>query len=183
VQEVFSPMVVQLNSELLAISEQMLIPLLTKATQDQQKELTKINKALEFDDSYINIKKSIKIDGNIIIDKNANININDANISGDIITKNKFSIKRMDSLDSLMSVSDEKEFDDSAKGYLSVRDVYLADSSQWAGSGAKFETLSEEPKNSQCTIKTKGKVIILENTSKMYICNGISWDLINTENI
>jgi hypothetical protein len=163
-------MVVQLNSELLAISEQMLIPLLTKATQDQQKELTKINKALEFDDSYINIKKSIKIDGNIIIDKNANININDANISGDIITKNKFSIKRMDSLDSLMSVSDEKEFDDSAKGYLSVRDVYLADKKNWLSNIKNQVNIVN--KHTLCDEKNTGKTEFNKSNNKLGVCFG-----------
>jgi hypothetical protein len=186
VQEVFSPMVTRLNNTTLAISEQMLIPILTKAIQDQQHNLDTINNTLAIDDSSITINKSIKIANKIIIDTDANIRANTITLDNDIIVKQRLDIQRMNSdntLSKMMSVTHTKEADSDARGYLSVGDVFLGDTNSWASSGAKFSVFESIPNNNECNTDTKGKVGMIKNNGKIYICNGVLWTVINTQDI
>jgi hypothetical protein len=85
-----------------------------------------------------------------------------------------------------MSVNIDKIADNQAEGYLSVQDVYLAGKGVWASNSmSKFNVFEGEPRLDECNKEVDtGKIGVLVNSEKLYICTGgKGWKILGMKGI
>ncbi|MBE8190314.1 MAG: hypothetical protein HAW58_05595, partial [Candidatus Thioglobus sp.] len=96
------------------------------------------------------------------------------------LENDEFSIKRSDRMGNLMSVRTAKIMDENAQGYLSVKDIYLADKTVWMSQiKNKIETFSG-PNSSTCGTENLGSARI-SNSGEVFVCLGSKgWKIIKS---
>ncbi|MBE8189328.1 MAG: hypothetical protein HAW58_00300 [Candidatus Thioglobus sp.] len=185
-REIYPAMVSELKKDLLGISSSTLIPILVKGFQEQQTDINSLTAAIEVNQNDINLNKNLKINNKILADEQNNLYANSLKLESNIELENdEFSIKRSDTMSDLMSLSADKISNVDVEGYLSVKDVYLADGKRWASNTSQFNVFVTEPNVSDCIFaEHAGSIGILANTEKLYICSGVKgWQILEMKDI
>ncbi len=180
VQPIFSNMVTNVNRNLLGINETALIPVLVKGFQAQQDTLTTLTDAVEVSTESINLTKELKVNNTTVVDTNNNLFGNTLTLEDKIqTTKDKFSIKRFDNdqLSTLMTLNMAKIQDINAKGYLSVKDVYLSSENTYLTQ--MLNSVKTGSSAYTCTNETIGNTVYDDTLGRLMVCFGNSgWKFI-----
>ena len=83
-------------------------------------------------------------------------------------------IKRSTSLSSLLEISSTKVANEDAEGYVSTKDVYLADAKMWGSDmTSRIESVSRKPSAQECSNDSqKGDMRLVASSGLIYICSG-----------
>ena len=81
-------------------------------------------------------------------------------------------IKRSTSLSSLLEISSTKVANEDAEGYVSTKDVYLADAKMWwSDIDNKIETVETAPMDWECQNYQQGSIRLVSEKQLLYICD------------
>jgi len=148
------------------------VPVLLEGIKELDTQLNRRENSIFIDpDGNINLKGIVKIDDATLIDKEGNIAVNNLKVKGSIQTSDTFSILRSDTLASLITISTEKRADKKAEGYISARDIYIADKGRWASEfDSRIKIVSETPDDSSCSTENAGEMRFVSKDSTLCIC-------------
>ena len=92
----------------------------------------------------------------------------------DLAVGERFALRRSSTLASLLRVDSERRADDEVEGYLSARDVYLADRGQWWSSLDSSVRLADHPPLSwECDADADtGELRLVTSSNDLYVCSG-----------
>ena len=92
----------------------------------------------------------------------------------DLAVGERFALRRSSTLASLLRVDSERRADDEVEGYLSARDVYLADRGQWGSElGARVAMSDETPSVAECVdAEHSGAMKFVASRGELYVCSG-----------
>ncbi|MBW1615985.1 MAG: tail fiber domain-containing protein, partial [Deltaproteobacteria bacterium] len=155
-----------------SVSYSKFVPALLEGVKELDERLNRRENAIFIDpDGNINLKGIVKIKNTSIIDQNGNVAANNLKVKGNIQTSNTFSIIRSDNLSSLITVSAEKKADKKVEGYISAKDVYIADKGRWVSElDSRIKIVSEIPDNVSCTTENVGEIRFVSKDSTLCIC-------------
>jgi hypothetical protein len=159
------------------------VPVLLEGIKELDRQINHRENSIFIDpDGNINLKGIVKIDNTAIIDKKGNIAANNLKVKEDIQTSNTFSILRSDTLSALITVSTEKRANKKVEGYISAKDIYIADKDRWASEfDSRIKIVSETPEDASCSAENVGEMRFVSKDSTLCICDEKgSWLKFNT---
>ena len=186
VQQVAPELVTENSEGYLSVNYSQFTAYLLEGIKILDNKINRITDNLIIDQNGIFINQPITIGTAMKVDPKGKVIIDSLETNSDLLTDDNFAIRSKNSLAKLVSLSKEKQGDDEVEGYLSARDVYLADKGQWLNEiNQKLEVIDLTPDDKQCLSETSnGKMLYSRKMGVIYVCNeNQGWYSLSMEDI
>ncbi len=161
----------------LAVSYDRFVPYLIEAVNELSARAEGMRAALAPAPGGLRLRRPLLgADGRAVVSPAGDIHARSLSVAGDMAVGDRFSLRRSSTLASLLRLDVERRGDDTVEGYLSARDVYLADRGKWWSELDSSVKLVERPPLSwECdSDAAQGLMRLVTSSSDLYVCGGIA---------
>ena len=158
----------------LTVSYDRFVPHLVGAVNTLSARLDGLRGALASVPGGLELRRPLRAGGRVALSPEGDVRARSLAVDADMRVGDRFALRRSSTLASLLRVDAERRADTEVEGYLSARDVYLADRGAWWSSlDSKVQLADQAPLAWECdSDAAKGALRLVASSNELYVCGG-----------
>ena len=158
----------------LTVSYDRFVPHLVGAVNALSARLDGLRGALASVPGGLELRRPLRAGGRVALSPEGDVRARSLAVDADMRVGDRFALRRSSTLASLLRVDAERRADTEVEGYLSARDVYLADRGAWWSSlDSKVQLADQPPLAWECdSDAVKGALRLVTSSNNLYVCGG-----------
>ena len=160
----------------LTVSYDRFVPHLVGAVNTLSARLDGLRGALASVPGGLELRRPLRAGGRVALSPEGDVRARSLAVDADMRVGDRFALRRSSTLASLLRVDAERRADTEVEGYLSARDVYLADRGAWGSElDARVVMSDQAPDAAECVDSGhSGTMQFVASQGELYVCGGES---------
>ena len=158
----------------LTVSYDRFVPHLVGAVNALSARLDGLRGALASVPGGLELRRPLRAGGRVALSPEGDVRARSLAVDADMRVGDRFALRRSSTLASLLRVDAERRADTEVEGYLSARDVYLADRGAWGSElDARLVMSDQAPDATECVDSGhSGTMQFVASQGELYVCGG-----------
>ena len=158
----------------LTVSYDRFVPHLVGAVNTLSARLDGLRGALASAPGGLELRRPLRAGGRVALSPEGDVRARSLAVDADMRVGDRFALRRSKTLASLLRVDTERRADTEVEGYLSARDVYLADRGAWGSElDARVVMSDQVPNAAECVDSGhSGTMQFVASQGELYVCGG-----------